>query len=159
MFSESNFHSFNAQKEFAAQIKELIGSDITSMELAEIRAEQSVYDALKIKTESWQKSAYGLLIFTESLPYFYTTTQQNYLSKLGIKAAQEKQASSLINFSEIKELKFFLPGKTFFSFLKPEHKRTIEASFTEEAGRKLYFTIVTHSDAFLIYKKLTQIQA
>ena len=76
-----------------------------------------------------------------------------------IKAAQEKQASSLINFSEIKELKFFLPGKTFFSFLKPEHKRTIEASFTGEAGRKLYFTIVTHSDAFLIYKKLTQIQA
>ena len=154
MLIKSNAESIKEREEFKKRISDETGCNISEMEFAELRADKYVYKALGIETESWQVSSWGLILFTDKDTFYFTCTQENYLARL-MRSSKTKEKESLVNLSTLKDLNFFLPRRSFFSFLNAESKRTLEASFIDAEGKRQFFKLITSGAAFDLWKKLS----
>ena len=119
------------QKEkIIARIEKNLGKKIESCELAELRGTIAAVNKIGIYPKSGLGTAWGLILFcsdgdTKQTYFYYPATEgmfDFFFRQNSGDAPAEDQFTCL---SDLPEITYETPKKSFFSFLNPDEKRTI----------------------------------
>ncbi|MBQ3686739.1 MAG: hypothetical protein II932_02795, partial [Treponema sp.] len=115
-----------AQRKFREEFGAKVHDEVQEMELAELRADSGVYQDLNLK--SYRPSVWGLLVFCRKETWYYVVEQESYLSFFMKGAGKTEERTVCL--SQLSDIHFSLPKRTFFSFMNPELARSINATYT-----------------------------
>lgn len=149
-FFSSSQEDKEAREEFFKEFEERVQQKINSLELAEFRADNTVYKELNLKT--YRPSIWGLLIFCEKSVYYYVAPQESYMSFFTKGAGRTEE--KLLLLTEFSDIRFSMPEKKTLSFLNPELARSIFMSFKNLNGEERNVTLVLNRKAEDIFETL-----
>ncbi|MCR5763667.1 MAG: hypothetical protein K6G00_09840 [Treponema sp.] len=135
---------------FFKEFEEKVNEKVSSLELAEFRADSPIYKELNLNT--YRPSIWGLLVFCEKNVYYYVAPQESYMSFFTKGAGRTEE--KLLHISEFSDIKFSLPQKNFFSFLNPEISRSILMSYKNISGIERNVTLILNRKAEEVFLQL-----
>ncbi len=138
------------REQFFKEFEEKVHETVKKLELAEFRADSSVYRELNLAT--YRPSIWGLLVFCEKSVYYYVAPQESYMSFFTKGAGRTEE--KLVHISEFSNVSFSLPHKNFFSFLNPEISRTIDMTYKSLSGLERSVSLILNRKADDIYMQL-----
>lgn len=134
------------KNKFINEFEKEVNDKVVSFELAELRASSVVFDLLKLKSQVNSNSIWGLIVFCERENYFYSFSQENYISFYVRKATGEQESvSQCISLSSL-NCRYEIPTKHFFDFLFPRKKYVIKSYFLDDEK-------INHSFELFMQKK------
>ena len=139
-----------AQRKFREEFGAKVHDEVQDMELAELRADGGVYQDLNLK--SYRPSVWGLIVFCRKETWYYVAEQESYLSFFMKGAGKTEERTVCL--SQLSDIHFSLPKRTFFSFMNPELARSINASYTNLNGNRREFTLVLNRKAGETFRRL-----
>ncbi len=149
--SQSNESMNDERIKFVQSFENKVQDEVEKFELAEFRANASVYQDLNLHT--YRPSLWGLVIFCKKEIYYYVAPQDTYLSFMskGIGRTEEM----MFCMSKLQNIKVSLPEKKFFDFLSPESNRTVYANYTSKDGSEKMFTFIFNKKIPCIFEELS----
>lgn len=150
LFGNAQESPQEAQRKFREEFGAKVHDEVQEMELAELRADSGVYQDLNLK--SYRPSVWGLIVFCRKETWYYVAEQESYLSFFmkGVGKTEERT----VCLSQLSDIHFSLPKRTFFSFMNPELARSINASYTNLNGNRREFTLVLNRKAGETFRRL-----
>ena len=121
------------QKEkIIARIEKNLGKKIESYELAELRGTIEAVNKIGIYPKSGMGTAWGLILFTKEenntkagVYFYYPATEGMFDFFFRQNSGDAPAEDQFVCLSDMPEITYETPKKTFFSFLNPDEKRTI----------------------------------
>ena len=150
LFGNAQESPQEAQRKFREEFGAKVHDEVQEMELAELRADSGVYQDLNLK--SYRPSVWGLIVFCRKETWYYVAEQESYLSFFMKGAGKTEERTVCL--SQLSDIHFSLPQRTFFSFMNPELARSINASYTNLNGNRREFTLVLNRKADKTFRKL-----
>ncbi len=150
LFGNAQESPQEAQRKFREEFGAKVHDEVQDMELAELRADGGVYQDLNLK--SYRPSVWGLIVFCRKETWYYVAEQESYLSFFmkGVGRTEERT----VCLSQLSDIHFSLPKRTFFSFMNPELARSINATYTNLNGNRREFTLVLNRKAGETFRRL-----
>ena len=141
-------------EKFYTDFSKRVNEKVISLEMASLKADSKAFEALHLKKKLASDEIWGLFVFCEKSLYFYVHAWESAMSMMFRQAIHASEPEEqILNFSEIKALKFKKVQKKWYDFIfGGNHKIIFE--FIDSEGNEQKVFVATQHKFEEVYKKI-----
>ena len=144
----------NEIRKFYDDFSKRVGEKVNSLEMVSLKANSTAFEALHLTKKFTADEIWGLFVFCEKSLYFFVNSWESAMSIMFRQAVHGSEPEEqILNFSEIKDLKFEKQQKKWYDFLFGGSQKLV-FRFVDSNNETQRVFVTTHHKSEEVYKKI-----
>lgn len=141
-------------EKFYDDFSKRVGEKVNSLEMVSLKANSKAFEALRLTKKFASDEIWGLFVFCEKSLYFYVHAWESAMSMMFRQAVHASEPEEqILNFSDIKSLKFEKSQKKWYDFLFGGNQKIV-FEFVDSNENLQKVLVTTQHRGEEVYKKI-----